>query len=1444
MGKSVITPENNDTNILDMKVLLDILSAMKKGDFSVRMPYDRTGIAGKISDTLNDIIEADDNFSAELKKVVRVVGKEGKTSYRIADTGVTGRWSACIESVNSLIADLVLPTNEMARVIGAMAKGDLSQTVETEIEGKKLSGEFLHTANTINKMTEKLNTITSEIRRVAKDIGSDGKLGSKAEVKGIGGTWRNLIDSINNMADTRAVQTRNIREIMVAIAEGDLTRKITADAKGEILEVKNTVNSIVDQLRIFASEVIRVAREVGTDGKLGGEARVESIGGIWRDLTDSVNIMVSNLTEQMRDISKVTTAVADGDLSTKITVNVKGEILELKNTINTMVDQLNSFSSEVTRVAREVGTEGKLGAQAYVSGSDGVWKDLTNNVNTMAANLTRQVRDIAKVVMAISKGNLKKKMSVDAEGELAELTETIDNMIDTLASFAEQVTTVSREVGVEGKLGGQANVPGAVGIWKSLTDNVNQLAENLTTQVRAINSVATAVTKGDLSHSVTVEAVGEVAVLKNNVNGMIATLKETTRKNTEQDWLNTNLAKFNRILQGQRDLWHVCKLILTELAPLVKMQHGVFYIYETENDEQVLKLYASYGFQERKHMSDQFKPGEGLLGQCLLEKQRILLTDVPSDYVKINSSLGEATPLNIVILPILFEGNVLAVLELASFSYFNDMYLSFLDQLAESIGIVINTIHVNMRTEELLKHSQSLTEELQQQQEELTQTNEELEEKANLLVNQKAEIERKNSQVEESKRILEEKAEQLAVTSKYKSEFLANMSHELRTPLNSLLVLAQQLKENVEGNLTDKQVEVAEIIYDSGNDLLTLINDILDLSKIESRTVTPNYDDVLMSEIQENMERTFRHMAQDKNLDFSIQVASNTPKSINTDKNRISQVLKNLLSNAFKFTSEGSVSLKICEITGGWSSGHAALDNAESVLSFEVTDTGIGIPQNKQKIIFEAFQQADGSTSRKYGGTGLGLAISREIAQILGGELCVHSTEGRGSTFTLYLPITPSPYTKEINGSHILSERIQEKGGISPQKKPDSELPENDFKDDRNDILPGDNALLIVEDDARFADILSNMAKSKGFKLIVTLKGGDAVELARKYMPSAIILDLRLPDVDGWTVLERIKSDIDIRHIPVHIISAEDERLRGLQKGALTYLNKPVSSEDLEKTFDSIKTYLTTSVQNLLIVSRNQKQWDAKEVLDGLNVKIISRTSGDDAISLLKKQPVDCIILDSNLSDMTAAQFVAELQRNPVVSEIPVIVYTKDNMDEEEELKLNELVEKSVLKEVKSSERLLDEVTLFLHKVVDNLPDSKKDIIRRIYQSDDVLKDKKILIVDDDMRNIFALTSVLERHNVAVSSAENGKEAIDVLKSNPDIQIVLMDIMMPEMDGYETMRTIKKMPEFKSLPIIALTAKAMKGDREKCIEAGASDYITKPIDTDQLLSLLRVWLYK
>ncbi|PLZ74680.1 HAMP domain-containing protein, partial [Fischerella thermalis] len=981
----------------------------------------------ELKNTINTMVDQLNSFAGEVTRVAREVGSEGKLGVQADVKGVAGTWKDLTDSVNFMAGSLTAQVRNIAAVTTAVANGDLSKKITVDVKG-----EILELKDTINTMVDQLNSFASEVTRVAREVGTEGKLGVQAEVRGVAGTWKDLTDSVNSMAGSLTSQVRNIAEVTTAVANGDLSKKITVDVKGEILELKNTINTMVDQLNSFASEVTRVAREVGTEGKLGVQAYVRGVAGTWKDLTDNVNLMAGNLTAQVRNIAEVTKAVANGDLSKKITVDVRGEILELKNTINTMVDQLSSFASEVTRVAREVGTEGKLGGQAQVQGVAGTWKDLTDNVNSMASNLTAQVRGIAKVVTAVANGDLKRKLMLDAKGEIEALAETINEMIDTLATFANQVTTVAREVGIEGKLGGQAKVPGAAGTWKDLTDNVNELAATLTTQLRAIAEVATAVTKGDLTRSIAVEALGEVAILKDNINQMIANLRETTQKNTEQDWLKTNLAKFTRMLQGQRDLETVSKLILRELAPLVGAAHGVFYIMENTDNSQYFKLLSSYAYRERKHLANRFQLGEGLVGQCALEKERILLTEVPHDYIKISSGLGEATPVNVVVLPVLFEGQITAVIELASFRRFSEIHLTFFDQLTESIAIVLNTIAASMRTEELLKQSQSLAEELQsqqnelretnkrleqqaqtlkasedllkKQQEELQKTNAELEEKAELLAVQNKEVERKNHEIEQARLSLEEKAEQLALSSKYKSEFLANMSHELRTPLNSLLILAKILADNVEGNLSEKQIEYSRTIYSAGNDLLSLINDILDLAKIESGTMSIDMDQLRLTDLREQVERTFRQVAVDKRLNFTIELDPELPPTIYTDAKRLQQILKNLLANAFKFTEKGEVSLRVFVAKQGWSSDQENLNRADRVIAFAVKDTGIGIAPEKQKIIFEAFQQADGTTSRKFGGTGLGLSISREITRLFGGEIKLVSRPGEGSTFTLYLP--------------------------------------------------------------------------------------------------------------------------------------------------------------------------------------------------------------------------------------------------------------------------------------------------------------------------------------------------------------------------------------------------------------------------------------------------------
>jgi len=1420
--------------------IAEVTTAVAKGDLSKQITVNAKGEILELKNTINAMVEQLSTFASEVTRVAREVGTEGILGGQAQVKGVAGTWRDLTESVNYMASNLTDQVRNIAVVTTAVANGDLSKQITADVQG-----EMLELKNTINTMVDQLSTFASEVTRVAREVGTDGRLGGQAQVRGVGGTWKDLTDSVNYMASNLTNQVRNIAEVTTAVAKGDLSKKITVDVKGEMLELKNTMNTMVDQLGNFASEVTRVAREVGTEGKLGVQADVKDVSGTWKDLTDSVNNMASNLTNQVRNIAAVTTAVAGGDLSKKITVDVKGELLELKNTINTMVDQLNSFASEVTRVAREVGTEGKLGGQAQVRGVGGTWKDLTDNVNIMATNLTDQVRGIAKVVTAVANGNLKQKLTVDAKGEIAELTDTINNMIDTLATFADQVTTVAREVGAEGKLGGQANVPGAAGTWRDLTDNVNYMASTLTTQVRAITNVATAVTKGDLSRSIDVSASGEVAELKDNINEMIRNLKETTRINTEQDWLKTNLAKFSRLLQGQRDLYAVCRMILSELAPLVSMQHGVFYINEQVGGEPELTLFASYAFQNRKHLSNRYRPGEGLVGQCLIEKQRILLSNVPGDYVVISSGLGEAPPLNIVLLPIIFEDQVLAVLELASFRAFSEIDIAFLDQLTESIGIVINTMQANQRTEELLMQSQSLTEELQKQQLELQHTNEELEEKAKLLVIQKAEVESKNDEVEQARRFLEEKAEQLAIASKYKSEFLANMSHELRTPLNSLLLLAEQLAENPDANLTDTQVKFARTIQESGLELLNLINDILDLSKIESGTVTPEFHEMTVRELTDGLDRTFRHIAEDKKLAFHIRTEPNVPATIVTDGKRLQQILKNLLSNAFKFTEKGEVSVRIYRTYSGWSLDHDVLNRAQSVICFEVSDSGIGIPKDKQQIIFEAFQQADGSTNREYGGTGLGLAISREIAAMLGGEIRLKSEVGSGSTFRLYLPHESAGASEPEHRQESKPKYEPEVIDVTPPKRTRSFVLDADreIADDRDAIKPGDRVFLIIEDDMKFNEIMLDILRRKGIKSVITTDGANALELARKYNPDAITLDLHLKDTNGWQVIDHLKNDISVRHIPICVITVEEDQFELKQKGVLYYVGKPVTNEDLENALDRLSSFADRKSHSLLIASKDEnrrKEWHQLLANDDLQITAVD--TGRKALNQLKAKSFDCLLVDNELPDMEVVKFVREVQKNVDNRYLPVVLYRSVKTTAEQDAELDELAKTAVIKEVKSPFQLVDETSLFLHRRAENLPKDSRETIVKHHQSDEMIASKHVLVVDDDIRNIFALTTILERHDMKVIPAENGHDAIQTLETHPNIDIVLMDIMMPVMDGYETTRMIRKNPKYADLPIIALTAKAMKGDREACLEAGASDYITKPVNSAQLLTMIRGWL--
>ncbi|WP_306321672.1 MULTISPECIES: HAMP domain-containing protein [unclassified Streptomyces] len=1145
-----------------------VTTAVAQGDLTRSVTIEATGELLELKLTVNTMVDQLSAFADEVTRVAREVGTEGQLGGRAQVRGVSGVWKDLTDNVNFMASNLTSQVRNIAQVTTAVANGDLSQKITVDAQG-----EILELKSTVNTMVDQLSAFADEVTRVAREVGTEGQLGGRAQVRGVSGVWKDLTDNVNFMADNLTSQVRNIALVSTAVAQGDLSKKITVQAQGEILELKSTINTMVDRLSAFADEVTRVAREVGTEGNLGGQAQVRGVSGVWKELTDNVNYMANNLTSQVRNIAQVTTAVAQGDLSKKISVDARGEFLELKDTVNTMVEQLRGFADEVTRVAREVGTDGRLGGRATVHGVSGVWKDLTDNVNYMADNLTSQVRNIAQVATAVAQGDLSKKIDVDARGEILELKTTINTMVDTLSSFSSEVTRVAREVGSQGQLGGQARVEGVYGTWKRLTTNVNELALNLTTQVRAIAEVASAVTSGDMSRSITVDAQGEVAELKDNINLMVAKLRETTRA---KDWLESNLARLAALMQGHRDLMEVADLILRELTPLVNAQYGAFYLADpdtgpgarTAAPAKGLAYIAGYGPASASVVDTGGMPVHGLVRQAALEKKRILVEEAPPDYIKINSGLGEASPASVVIIPILFEDKLLGVIELASFSRFSDVHLAFFDQFVNTIGVAINTIIANSRTESLLGESQRLAVQLQERSDELQR--------------QQAELQRSNAQ-------LEEKAALLATSSQYKSEFLANMSHELRTPLNSLLILARLLSDNPDGHLNDQEVQFATTIHRSGSDLLQLINDILDLSKIEAGRMDVRPRKLPLIKLLDYVHAAFRPVTLDRGLAFEVSVGEDVPREMYSDEQRLQQILRNLLSNAIKFTAKGRVELRVTRVEeGGPGQPHEGREGG-GVLAFAVSDTGIGIARDKLPVVFEAFQQADGTTNRKYGGTGLGLSISREIAGLLGGHIVAESEPGEGSTFTLYVPVCCP--------------------GHEPAPEPDRARP----------------------------------APARGTTALVPQRQGES--------PDAYVRPGPVEEADNWPTPTKL------------------ERWQTGRPGR-------------------------------------------------------------------------------------------------------------------------------------------------------------------------VLPGRRVLIVDDDIRNVFALTHVLGRVGMPVLYAENGREGIETLESHPNVELVLMDIMMPEMDGYETISVIRGTPRWAGLPIVALTAKAMPGDREKSIAKGANDYVPKPVDVDQLLTVV------
>ncbi|HEU5472431.1 MAG TPA: HAMP domain-containing protein [Actinophytocola sp.] len=1223
--------------------LLSALRNLRDGDFGYRIAVDSTDVPVELATVFNEIAAHNEELVAELIRLRGAVGRDGRLGERIRNDQRTGGYGDAADAVNGLIEDLTRPTVELNRVLGAVAKGDLSQRMALLLDDRPLQGRFAELGRTVNGLLEQLSLFATEVTRVAREIGTDGRLGGQAEVPGVAGTWKDLTDNVNVMAENLTGQVRNIAEVTTAVALGDLTRKITVEVSGEMLALKNTINTMVDQLSAFADEVTRVAREVGSDGRLGGQAKVPGVAGTWRDLTDSVNFMANNLTTQVRNIAAVATAVASGDLSQKISVDVKGEILELKNTLNTMVDQLSAFADEVTRVAREVGTEGKLGGQARVrgvagtwkdltdnvnvmaenltgqvrsiaavagavAGGDlskkitveakgevaaladtfngmvdtlrafadevtrvarevgtegilggqahvrnvaGIWKDLTDNVNSMAFNLTSQVRNIAQVTTAVASGDLSKKIDVDARGEILELKNTLNTMVDQLSAFADEVTRVAREVGTEGKLGGQAQVRGVAGTWQDLTESVNQLAGNLTTQVRAIAAVATAVTAGDLTRQITVDASGEVAELKDNINRMIGNLKETTRTNQEQDWLKTNLARISGLMQGHRDFGTVSMLILSELAPLVNAQHGAFFLSRTDPD-QVTTLEQTAAYGRVNAIPPRFGLGESLVGQAAMDKKTILVADAPPDYVKVASGLGSTRRIQVIVLPLMFEGQALGVIELSTVNRFTAVHQDLLEQLKEPIGIGVNTILANERTEALLGESQRLAQELRAQQQELQRSNTELAEKAALLARQNSDIEVKNFEIEQARQELEERAQQLAIASKYKSEFMANMSHELRTPLNSALVLAKVLAENHDDNLTGKQVEYARTIHSAGSDLLQLINDILDLAKVEAGHLEPHPTEVSVPLLVDYVESMCRPLTTDKGLDFEVVVDPDTRPVLHTDEQRLQQILRNLLSNAVKFTHSGTVRLRI-RMAGPNEVRTPALRAEPAVFAFAVIDTGVGIPEDKLGVIFEAFRQADGTTNRAYGGTGLGLSISRDLTQLLGGELTVRSEPGVGSTFTLYLPAT----VPAASMTPVLSNGEVPVPALTAAPDPDHAF----------DLRFRGVKVLIVDDDPRNVFALTAVLEQRGFDVVSADTGVSGIRVLEQNPEIALVLmDVMMPELDGNATIAAIRNMRQHADLPIIAVTAKampEDRQRTLAAGANDYVTKPVDAHQL-----------------------------------------------------------------------------------------------------------------------------------------------------------------------------------------------------------------------------------------------------------------------------------------
>ncbi|MCM4156435.1 HAMP domain-containing protein [Gramella sp. AN32] len=1466
-----------------VREIANVATAVADGDLSQKITIDVKGEIAELKDTINQMVDSLNIFSDEVTRVAREVGTEGILGGQAKVPDVAGTWKDLTDNVNYMASNLTTQVREIANVATAVAKGDLAQKI-----GIEAKGEIAELKETINTMVDSLNIFSDEVTRVAREVGTEGILGGQAEVPNVGGAWWELTDNVNTMASNLTTQVREIASVTKAVANGDLSKKISEEEKGgEVLELSTIINTMVDSLNILSNEVTRVAREVGTEGMLGGQAEVPNVAGAWLDLTGNVNTMASNLTSQVREIANVATAVAHGDLSQKISIDVKGEIAELKDTINQMVDSLNVFAAEVTRVAREVGTEGMLGGQARVPNVAGTWKGLTDNVNTMASNLTTQVREIASVTTAVAHGDLSQKISEQGKGgEVLELSTTINIMVDALNIFADEVTNVAREVGTEGILGGQAEVPNVAGSWKDLTDNVNQMASNLTSQVRDIAGVSTALARGDFSRKIDVEVKGEVQELKNNINAMVDSfttivkaantiaegnfaiemplrseadqlgialnsmtenLKRISEENENEAWIKTGQAGLNDRMRGEQDLLTLSKNIISYLTKYLDGQVGVIYLSEKNKEKKQLRMTGSYAFTHRKSLKTTFDFGEGLVGQAAMEKEAIVLSGIPGDYISVSSGLGKKEPRHILVQPFIIDGEVKGVIEIGSFKSFNDNQLELVRSVGENIAITTNSALDREKMKDLLEESQRQSEELLQQQEKLKIQSQELQMANEDLETKTTDLEMQKEDLQSSRVEVERKAKELELASKYKSEFLANMSHELRTPLNSLLILSKDLSDNNKGNLFKDQQKSASIIYEGGLNLLNLINDILDLSKVEAGKLQINPEEVVIEGLVNNLKNQFEPLAKSKKLKFSIQSKPNAPERIVTDGQRLEQIIKNLISNAIKFTEKGSVNVMICKPDASVKFSEITLSKSE-VLEISVKDTGIGIPEAKRMMIFEAFQQAEGGTSRQYGGTGLGLTISRELSRLLGGEIHIESKEGKGSDFKVYIPMDlPSAPIKEMDdaiSSYSESNQIhsRDKGRELTESETTNTI-ESYIPDDRENLKVSEYTLLIIDQDQYLAQTIKKLVKKYGFKLLFAKDGKEGMKLAEQYQPKGILMNEKLPDMKGLSVLDHLKFNLKTRHIPVYFMADEDKSREALSKGAMGFSLKPISAKVVENVIQKVEKIDNTPVREILIIEDDEATLKAiKSILKNKEVKISTATTGKVALQKLKSKSFDCIILDLKLPDITGFELLEKLKSRQKADHIPVVVYTGKELTKKENVELNKFTDSILIKGASSPELLLDEVSLYIHFNEIKLSPKQKKIISDLHDPKHVLKNRKVLIVDDDERNSYALSKALSDSGMKVIVANNGKVAIEKLEEDKDIDIVLMDVMMPIMNGYEATTKIRKYATYKKLPIISLTAKAMPEDKAKSLEAGANDYLTKPVKIDKLINVVRLWL--